>query len=174
MLFKHFVKKMDTPWLYGALRIGLAFLFIYGGGSKLLHPKVFTVTISSYDLVPEALLPVLAIGLPLIETLAGLALIFDLAWGLHGIAALLVMFVFVLGYGIAGDLNVDCGCFGVEELNKQSGLWLAFYRDLVLLGLVVPYLYLSGYRKRGGNIFKRIFGRPFATVETYYKEREKE
>ena len=52
------------------------------------------------------------------------------------------MFIFVLGYGILGDLNVDCGCFGAEDLDKQAGLAQAFYRDLILIGLVVPYLYL--------------------------------
>lgn len=52
------------------------------------------------------------------------------------------MFVFVLGYGILTDLNVDCGCFGAEELDKRAGLRAAFYRDLVLIGLVVPYLYI--------------------------------
>lgn len=174
MAFQLFRKNMDTLWLYGVLRIGLALLFIYGGGSKLLHPKAFAVTISSYDLVPETFLPAVAVGLPLIETLAGLALLFDLAWGLHGIVALLVVFVFVLGYGIVGDLNVDCGCFGTEELDKQSGLRLAFCRDLVLLGIVAPYLYLSRYKRRGGKIFKRILVRPVTAAETYSREREKE
>jgi len=53
------------------------------------------------------------------------------------------MFVFVLGYGILTDLNVDCGCFGAEELDKQAGLRTAFYRDLVLIGVVMPYLYVT-------------------------------
>jgi hypothetical protein len=52
------------------------------------------------------------------------------------------MFVFVLGYGILTDLNVDCGCFGAEELDKRAGLRAAFYRDLALIGLVVPSLYI--------------------------------
>jgi len=57
------------------------------------------------------------------------------------IAGLLAMFVMVLGYGILTDLNVDCGCFDAEELDKRAGLRMAFYRDLVLIGVVVPYLY---------------------------------
>lgn len=88
-------------------------------------------------------LPVVAIGLPLIEAVAGLALLFDRPWGLHLITVLLALFAFVLGYGILGDLNVDCGCFGAEELNKQAGLRAAFYRDLILIGIVMPYLYAA-------------------------------
>lgn len=131
------------PWPYLVVRIALAALFIYGGVTKLFDPKAFAAIISTYDLIPEAFLPVVAIGLPLIETIAGLALVFDRPWGLHMITGLLSLFVFVLGYGILGDLNVDCGCFGAEDLNKQAGLREAFYRDLVFIVLVIPYLYLS-------------------------------
>jgi uncharacterized membrane protein YphA (DoxX/SURF4 family) len=131
------------PWPYRIVRMALASLFIYGGIFKLFDPKAFAAAISAYHLVPDALLPVFAVGLPLIETIAGLALFFDRPWGLHLITGLLALFVFVLGYGILGNLNVDCGCFGAEELDKQAGLREAFYRDLVLIGVVAPYLYLS-------------------------------
>ena len=131
------------PWPYRIVRIALAALFIYGGVIKLFDPKAFAVIISAYDLVPETLLPAFAVGLPLIETIAGLALVFDRPWGLHLITGLLALFVFVLGYGILGDLNVDCGCFGAKELDKRAALRAAFHRDLVLIGVVAPYLYIS-------------------------------
>lgn len=131
------------PWPYRIVRIALASIFIYGGAVKLFAPKSFAATISTYNLVPDVFLPAVAVGLPLIETIAGLALLCNRSWGLHIITGLLAMFVFVLGYGVLGDLNVDCGCFGAEELDKQAGLRMAFYRDLIMLGLVVPYLYLS-------------------------------
>lgn len=138
------------PWPYRIVRIALASIFIYGGVIKLFAPKAFAATISTYNLVPDVFLPVVAIGLPLVETVAGLALLFNRPWGLHLITGLLAMFIFVLGYGVLGDLDVDCGCFGAEELDKQAGLRMAFYRDLVLIGLVVPYLYLSRrFRKIG-------------------------
>ena len=146
-----FRPALVNPWPYRIVRFALAAIFIYGGIVKLFDPKAFAATISTYDLVPEALLPVVAIGLPVIETIAGVALIFNRMWGLHLIAALLAMFVFVLGYGVLGNLNVDCGCFGAEELNKQAGLRAAFYRDLILIGIVMPYLYAArwfGTRRR--------------------------
>jgi hypothetical protein len=138
-----FHQVLVLVWPYRIIRIALACLFIYGGVVKLFAPKAFAATISTYNLVPEMFLPVVAIGLPLIETVAGLGLIFNKSWGLHLITGLLVLFVFVLGYAVLGDLNVDCGCFSTEELDSQSGLRMAFYRDLILLGLVAPYLYLS-------------------------------
>ncbi|PKN89052.1 MAG: hypothetical protein CVU51_02130 [Deltaproteobacteria bacterium HGW-Deltaproteobacteria-1] len=138
---------MVNPWPGRVVRFALASVFIYGGVIKLFNPRAFAATISAYDLVPEALLPVVAIGLPIIETIAGVALLFGLLWGHHLISVLLALFVFVLGYGVLGDMNVDCGCFGAEELNKQAGLRIAFYRDLILLGIVMPYLYISRWMR---------------------------
>lgn len=136
-------QKIFHHWPYRVVRLALAALFIYGGVTKLFDPKAFAAVISAYDIVPEALLPVVAIGLPLLEAAAGLALIFDRPWGLYIITGLLVMFILVLGYGVVLKLDVDCGCFGTEELNRQAGLKTAFYRDLFILGLVVPYLLLA-------------------------------
>ncbi|OPY13648.1 MAG: Methylamine utilization protein MauE [Syntrophus sp. PtaB.Bin001] len=137
------VDLIASLWLYHGIRILLAALFIYGGVVKLMDPHAFARTISTYDLVPEPLLPVVAIGLPVVEFLAGFALAFDLRGSLATITGLLALFLAVLGYGILQDLDVDCGCFGAEELDKQAGLRLAFYRDLALAGIVVPYLYFS-------------------------------
>lgn len=130
-------------WSYRIVRIALAVLFIYGGVVKLIDPKAFARTISGYGLVPEIILPVVAIGLPLIETIAGIGLLLDIRGSLAVVASLLGMFLFVLGYGISLDLDVDCGCFGADDLAKQASLRQAFFRDVVLLGVIVPYLHLS-------------------------------
>ena len=148
MKIKNIAKNiLMSPWPYRILRFGLAALFIYGGVMKLFDPKSFARVISSYDIVPEMLLPFLAIGLPLVETVAGIALLFDIRGSLAVISGLLGLFVFVLGYGILGDLNVDCGCFGTEELAQQDSLRQAFYRDLFLVGVIVPYLYVSRWAR---------------------------
>jgi hypothetical protein len=92
-------------------------------------------------------LPVVAIGLPLIETIAGIGLLLDIRGSLALIASLLGMFLFVLGYGISLNLDVDCGCFGADDLARQASLKQAFWRDVVLCGVVVPYLYLSRWMR---------------------------
>jgi len=117
----------------------LAFLFIYGGGLKLADPKAFAATLSHYDLLPEMLLPVVAVGLPALEVIAGIALLFNLPGGLTVITGLLALFVAVLGYGILTDLNVDCGCFGPAG---QQSLRQAFIRDLLLIG-AASFLYYT-------------------------------
>ena len=125
-------RMLLSPWPYLIVRVALAAIFVYAGAMKLMDPKAFARTISHYDLVPEPLLPVVAVGLPAIEVLAGIALIFDLRAGIFGTSGLLLLFIFVLGYGVLNELNVDCGCFGPEELAGRDSLVRAFYRDLVL------------------------------------------
>jgi len=56
----------------------------------------------------------------------------------------LVMFVFVLWYGILRNLNIDCGCFSPQELKNYAGLQQALYRDIGMLGGVI-YLYVSNF-----------------------------
>jgi hypothetical protein len=91
-------------------------------------------------LVPEPLLIPTAIGLPLVEVLAGIGLILDVGLSLWIIAGLLIAFLLILGYGIVNNLDVDCGCFSPSEMAARSTLEAAFYRDMDLL-LVVFYLF---------------------------------
>jgi uncharacterized membrane protein YphA (DoxX/SURF4 family) len=133
-------------WLYFFVRVALAMIFLYAGSLKLMDPKAFARIISHYDILPEPLLPVVAIGLPAIEVLAGLALIFDLPAGLYGVSSLLLFFVAVLGYGVLNEMDIDCGCFGPEELAGRKGLAYAFYRDLMLIG-AVAFLHWSRHAR---------------------------
>ncbi len=128
------------------MRLGLAAVFIYAGCAKLVDPRAFARIISHWDLVPELLLPVVAIGLPSLEVLAGIALIFDMRIGLHAIAGMIIMFIVILGYGVFLGLDVDCGCFGTEELEERQGLYHALYRDMVFLAGVV-FLYWSRFMR---------------------------
>jgi hypothetical protein len=132
-----------SPWIYRATRILLGGIFIWAGGVKLISPRAFARTISGWGLVPDDLLVPVAIGLPVIEILAGLGLVFDIRGSLKVISGLLVTFLVILGYGILNNLNVDCGCFSAEELRAQNSLRIALYRDLGLMGIVG---YLSMWR----------------------------
>lgn len=156
MMRERISKIISSRWLYGLVRIGLALLFIYGGSQKLMDPKAFARILSAYGLVPEVLLPVVAVSLPLLEVLAGLALLFDRREGLAVISGLLLSFVFILGYGILIDLDVDCGCFTIEDLTSRQGLRHALYRDLFLVGGVVPFLYLSRWLRSRKSAPKKI------------------
>jgi hypothetical protein len=98
-----------------------------------MAPKGFVRSISGFDLVPEELLPVVSIGLPCLELISGLGLVFKVPGSLTVICGMLLMFIVVLWYGILSGLDIDCGCFSTEELAGQASLWSAFYRDVLML-----------------------------------------
>jgi len=80
-----------------------------------------------------------------LETISGLGLLFDIKGSLTAVFGLLLLFMLVLGYGIWMGLDVDCGCFGLEdpEFEAFHGLRTAFYRDVCFL---IGILFLYGYR----------------------------
>jgi uncharacterized membrane protein YphA (DoxX/SURF4 family) len=131
-------------WPYRLIRLGLGAIFVWAGLAKLFDLEAFAHVISAYELVPESLLVPVAIGLPVLEMIAGLGLIFDVQGSLSITFGLLVMFAFVLWYGILKDLDIDCGCFSADELREHGALRIAFYRDL---GMMAGALYLFWWRR---------------------------
>ena len=132
--------RSALTWLYHVLRLGLAGIFIYAGFIKLLDPRAFAHAIAQYDLIPEALLPLVAVGLPALELLAGVGLIFEVRGSLTIIAILLLIFLVILGYAVWHNLDIDCGCFTADELDAQHGVKTAFWRDLIMIGATL-FLY---------------------------------
>jgi uncharacterized membrane protein YphA (DoxX/SURF4 family) len=129
-----------SPWLYWLVKLALGAVFIWSGSVKIVSPGEFADVISRYGLAPEALVPFLAIVLPVVELLAGAALVLEVRGSLAVTAGLLGMFIFVLYFGILKGLDIDCGCFSVEETAEHGALERALLRDLVMV-LGVAYLY---------------------------------
>jgi len=138
------MKAMD--WLYRLCRWTLGAIFIYAGCTKLLEREIFTVLLDAYGIVPEGLLIPVAIGLPLLEVIGGIGLLFDIRGSLALITGLLVLFMVVIGYGIWMGLDVDCGCFGPEDPEAEAfhGLRLSLFRDLVMMAGV---FFMYGWRR---------------------------
>lgn len=136
-----FVNALTSQWLYRLIRLALGGIFLWAGMAKLFDVEAFAGIISAYELLPESLLVPVAIGLPIFELFAGLGLIFDVRGSLSITFGLLIMFAFVLWFGILKDLDIDCGCFSADELKKHDALRLALYRDLAMLA-AASYLFL--------------------------------
>jgi uncharacterized membrane protein YphA (DoxX/SURF4 family) len=125
-------------YLYTFSRWGLGILFVYAGGRKLLAPAVFATLIDAFGIVPENLLPIVAVLLPVLEVLTGIALLVDIQGGLAVAAGLLMLFIVILGYGLRMGLDVDCGCFGPGDPEARAfhGMRVALIRDLALMAVV--------------------------------------
>jgi len=144
------MKCLISESTYRLVRWLLGIVFIFAGSSKLIDPQSFAVLIDSYGIVPGSLIMPVAVGLPFLEVVAAVGLMFDVRGSLSVIGALLIVFAAILGYGIRMGLDVDCGCFGPEDPESRAyhGLRAALYRDAALLAGVI-YLYaLRVYRRK--------------------------
>lgn len=119
-------------WLYHLLRLTLGCLFVYAGLIKLLDPRAFAHAIAQFDLAPDQVLPLLAVGLPLLELLAGVGMVLERGGSLTTVAILLGLFILALSYAVLMEMDIDCGCFTVEEVNARTGVKIALVRDLFL------------------------------------------
>ena len=68
--------KSINLWSYRILRFIIGGIFIYSGAVKLADVKGFARLITQYNLVHDQLLAPVAVGLPVIELLAGVGLLF--------------------------------------------------------------------------------------------------
>ncbi len=66
---------LSHPLVLLACRWFLAFVFIYAGVSKIIDPQSFVVELKAYAIFPDVLLNLIALGLPPLELLLGLAMI---------------------------------------------------------------------------------------------------
>ena len=121
------------------IRVLIGAAFVIAGILKLFDPAAFAWTIFQYGLLPRNLLDIVAIGLPVIEVIAGIGLMLDRSGSAAVITALLIIFLIILGYALRNGLDVDCGCFSSGEAGPD-GLRKAIMRDvLMIIGLVYVY-----------------------------------
>jgi uncharacterized membrane protein YphA (DoxX/SURF4 family) len=129
-------------------------VFIYAGAVKLSDPGAFAEVVDAYGLTPDFMIPFVALGLPALEVLAGIGLLFEVRGSLAAIAGMTILFLAVLAYGIAIGLDVDCGCYGPgdPEADAFQNLRTAFNRDLLLLA-GIAFLYIR--RRMVSPVFTR-------------------
>jgi uncharacterized membrane protein YphA (DoxX/SURF4 family) len=127
-------------------RIILGLVFIGAALPKLADPPAFAKAIWAYELFPAWSLNPLALLLPWLELLCGLALClgFWVRAAALWLGALLLAFLLALTINLARRHPVDCGCFGASapktEAERLADMRWSMLRDGGLLLLVVQIL----------------------------------
>jgi uncharacterized membrane protein YphA (DoxX/SURF4 family) len=139
-LSRHRWVVLGCAWILGAVMAGAAW-------SKIADPPGFAQSLHAYRLLPAALLAPLALFLPWLEALVGLALLLGPArrGGAAITLALMVVFLGALGINRLRGNPVDCGCFGNSKIQKSRDERLrdmdwAMLRDVGLALLAVNVL----------------------------------
>jgi thiol-disulfide isomerase/thioredoxin len=119
-----------------AARLLLFLVFVVAGIAKLADGEGSRRALKSFG-VPNALVALFALLLPLMELAVALALIpIASAWfGAVGALFLLLLFVFAIAANLALGRSTDCHCFG--QLHSSPAGWATLVRNAVLASVAV-------------------------------------
>ena len=136
-----------SPWVTVRVQFVLAAFFVVAGIAKIADPPGFAHEIHNYQIVPGVFVNAMALVLPWLEVVTGVALFLGLAvrTSARVLGILLAVFIVALGINLARKHPVDCGCFGTSTVVKTDAQRLndmkwAIARDVGLLILVAQIL----------------------------------
>ena len=139
-----------SPWVTVRVQFVLAAFFVVAGIAKIADPPGFAHEIHNYQIVPGVLVNAMALVLPWLEVVTGVALFLSIAVRASArvLGILLAVFIVALGINLARKHPVDCGCFGTSTVVKTDAQRLtdmkwAIARDVGLLILVAQILAAS-------------------------------
>ncbi|MCP4684511.1 MAG: DoxX family membrane protein [bacterium] len=125
---------IDNDLLTLASRLFVGGALIYASYYKIIEPATFAKSIWYYHMVPGYLINLMALILPWLEMLCGLALILGI-WYRGAVLwsnALLLIFIVALASTIARGLSIDCGCFKAGK-SATAPAWDALWFDVVAI-----------------------------------------
>lgn len=101
-------------WLGLLARLIVGGVWIVAGALKLPDPAGSVRAVRAYELLPEAVVPLVGYALPAVEIAVGLALVVGFLTRPAAVtsAALFVVFIVGISAAWARGLQIDCGCFG--------------------------------------------------------------
>jgi uncharacterized membrane protein YphA (DoxX/SURF4 family) len=136
------------PIVLRIIAIVLGALFIYAGVVKIIEPVEFARDIDNYKMLPWRLGVFLALYLPWLEILCGLALITRVLYrgGIFIVTTLMSLFIVASIVAKARGLDVSCGCFG-HASKYLSFSWHLVLDFALLIGLVVLWKSQSAARQ---------------------------
>lgn len=126
-------------------------LFLYSAWEKLLDPPLFAQFVVNYKLLPDAAVNLVALFLPWLEVVCGLALIVNVLplGALAILNGMMTVFMAALAFNLSRGLDVACGCFSLKA--DSGGAMQALIRDgfILAFGLLTLWLF---WRRTGSKV----------------------
>ena len=118
-------------------RVAIGVVFIAAALAKIGDAASFAAQIHNYRLLPIGAENLVAILLPWIELIAGLALVLGVQArsGAWLTAAMMVVFTAAVGQAVARNLDFECGCFGTADATRVGGMKLL--ENLIFTGTAI-------------------------------------
>lgn len=128
-------RACSFPWLILALRLYIGYVFLAACFHKIVYPAMFAVDVATYDILPLAVINLMAICLPWIELAAGLMLVagFKARAAALLTSGMMVVFIIAISIALARGLHMSCGCFASQGAVEDPISLLTVARDLAWL-----------------------------------------
>lgn len=123
--------KTTMTSLFVALRCAVGLIWIVAGAAKMRNSSELSLTLRAYGIVPTALIPALAAGLPVGEVTLGGAVSAGVLPMVSGALAAWAFTVFAaaMAWNLANGRQFDCGC-GISRAAPIS--WRLVGRNIAL------------------------------------------
>ena len=133
---------MAARWILGGM-------FIYASYNKILAPAVFAKIIYGYGLFPAMFINLIAIIVPFLELVAGLALIvgFYPRSAALIVSAMLLVFITALSINLIRGHEFDCGCFSINSGARETFAGPLIIRDFLILALGLHVFFYRNARQ---------------------------
>ncbi len=133
----HGKRRFDARWVSTGARILIGTVFAFSGFTKVVDIDGTIRAVRAYQLLPEAIIPTIGAGLPVLELALAVLLLTGLLTRVAAIITVPLCAAFF--YGVASawarGLSIECGCFGNGGLtaNPIPG----YVRELVLNAVLI-------------------------------------
>ncbi len=138
---------VDNDFLTLFSRLFIGGMWIYASFYKIIDPAVFAKSIWYYHMVPGELINLMALILPMLELVIGVAVIIGV-WYRGAVLwsnVLLVVFIIALASTIARGLDIDCGCFKAGQ-SATGPAWDSLLFDLAAMAFALQMLFSRSKR----------------------------
>jgi uncharacterized membrane protein YphA (DoxX/SURF4 family) len=148
---------ISNSWIELAARWILGFTFIYASAYKIVSPADFAKIVYGYGLFPAGLISLIAIIIPFLELVGGLALLLgyyprSAAVIING---LLLAFIVVLSINLVRGHEFDCGCFSAGQSGYASSPKVTLLRDIIYFILGLQVILFGGIRRMSIKSLRR-------------------
>jgi uncharacterized membrane protein YphA (DoxX/SURF4 family) len=117
------------------LRLIVGGIFLYAAYDKVIHPGQFAEILMDYEALPLGAVNLVALWLPMLEVMVGLALIVGLWVRANALLASGLMAVFIVGIAqaLGRGVGLHCGCFSTSP-GGEARTWISLWEEGLLVG----------------------------------------
>jgi uncharacterized membrane protein YphA (DoxX/SURF4 family) len=129
---------LSHSWTVRVCQVAIGLVLIVAALPKIGDMSSFATAVHNFRIVPVVTENLLAMMLPWIELVAGLALILGFRARAGGVIATALMGVFLVAIlaAMVRGLDIECGCFGTADAAKVGFAKLAENTTYVVLAVV--------------------------------------